>query len=330
MHSQQKLNLAVVGLDISHPYAFAPAFQRAGIQIRYVCDSEPKRAKDYAERFGAAIVPSVEEMPWNDIQAAFITNIASAHAAAAIPFLDHGIPTFVDKQLAASFPDADRIVETARRRQAPLLAGSVRRCAPPFRTIADALKRGDLGEPVIVHRYEPHGIRPGDWQDRVETSGGFIVNFGLHCVDSICALLGSKVASVHCAGGKFIHPDAASEDACVITVRFVSGAVGIAEVLGAQEPCRATQPSLRVHGTKATMEAFIDEGLARHHRGGPIYDPATYDYISGNQDTVAMFLQMIRERVQPVPYDELLAVSRILAMARLSHEQCRLVKTEDL
>jgi myo-inositol 2-dehydrogenase/D-chiro-inositol 1-dehydrogenase len=325
----QSLNLAVIGLDISHPYTFAPALQREGVTIRYVYDREPKRARDYAERFSATVVGDTNEMPWDDIQGALITNIASEHAMVAIPFLKRGIPTFVDKQLAATFPDAQRIVETARRHNAPLLAGSVRRFAPAFRTIADQLKRGDLGQPVIVHRYEPHGIKPGDWQDRIETSGGFIVNFGLHCVDSICALLGSEVESVHCVGGRFLHADAASEDTCVITVQFRGGAVGIAEVFGAQQPCKATQPSLRVHGTKGTLEAFIDEGLARHYGGGPIYDPASYEFASGNNDTVAAFARMMRERKQLVPYDELLAVSRILAMARASYDKGRRVRCTD-
>lgn len=324
------LNLAVVGLDISHPYSFAPALQREGVSLRYIQDREPKRARDYAERFDAKIVPSVAEMPWEDIHGALITTVASEHAPSATPFLERGIPTFVDKQLAASFADAQWIIETAKRHNAPLLAGSVRRFAPAFRSIADQLRHGDLGQPVIVHRYEPHGIKPGDWQDRVETSGGFIVNFGLHCVDSICALLGSEVESVHCVGGRFLHADAASEDTCVITIQFRGGAIGIAEVLGAQQPCKATQPSLRVHGTKGTLEAFIDEGLARHYGGGPVYDPVSYEFASGNNDTVAAFAQMMRERKQLVPYDKLLAVSRVLAMARESYEQKRVVRAEEI
>lgn len=323
------LNLAVVGLDISHPYAFAPALLREGVNIRFVFDRDAKRARDYADRFGAKVIQTIAEMPWGDIKGALITNIASEHATAAVPFLERGIATFVDKQLAATFPDARRIVEAARQHGAPLLAGSVRRFAPAFRSIADQLKRGDLGQPLIVHRYEPHGIKPGDWQDRVETSGGFIVNFGLHCVDSICALLGSEVETVHCVAGRFLHPDAASEDTCVITVQYRGGAIGIAEVLGAQEPCKATQPSLRVHGTKHTIEAFIDEGLARQYGGGPVYDPASYEFASGNNDTVAAFARMMRERNQLVPGDELLAVSRILAMARESFETKRVVRAEE-
>ena len=132
-----------------------------------------------------------------------------------------------------------------------------------------------------------------------------------------------------CAGGRFIHPDAASEDACVITVQFKSGAIGIAEALGAQEPCKATQPSLRVHGSKATLEAFIEEGPARHYRSQPAYDPESYEFLSGNVDTVAAFAGMIRERKQPAPYEELLAVSRILAMARQSYEQHRVVLADE-
>src|SRR3989338_2643591 len=109
------MNLAIVGLDISHPYSFAPLFQKMGLVIKYVTDSKPVRAAEYAQRFGCAVIPSLEQMPWPDIHGALITTIASEHAAAALPFLERGIPTFVDKQLAATLEDAQRIVATARR-----------------------------------------------------------------------------------------------------------------------------------------------------------------------------------------------------------------------
>ncbi|MCC7519725.1 MAG: hypothetical protein IT578_11145, partial [Verrucomicrobiae bacterium] len=62
----------------------------------------------------------------------------------------------------------------------------------------------------------------------------------------------------------------------------------------------------------------------------PVYDPVSYEFASGNNDTVAAFAQMMRERKQLVPYDKLLAVSRVLAMARESYEQKRVVRAEEI
>jgi predicted dehydrogenase len=115
----------------------------------------------------------------------------------------------------------------------------------------------------------------------------------------------------------------------VITIQFKSGAIGIAEVFGAQDPFKATQPSLRVHGTKATLETFLDEGPARYYRDRPAYDPECYEFLSGNADMIAAFVGMMRDRKQPVPYEELLAVSRILAMARQSYEQHRVAHADE-
>ncbi len=223
-------------------------------------------------------------MPWDQVHGGLITSMASDHAAHSLPFLERGHSHLRHQAARRLLPRRaqDRGDGAAERNGndlrfgAPLHPGLPRHRRPP-----EAGRPGRPGKSSIVTSRTASGRAPGRIRSPPAAASSSIS--ASTASNRSATLLGSDVATVSCVGGKFFHTTAESEATCVITVQFKNDAIAIAEVLAAQNPITATVPSLRVTGTKGTVEAFLDESPARRYRGAPLHDPASYEYLSGNR-----------------------------------------------
>ncbi len=104
------------------------------------------------------------------------------HPELARPFLDAGIPTYVDKPMALVVSDAVGLFDRAEVARTPLMSCSALRFADEL----DALGPHQLGELSTVF-----AVGPGDWY-----------NYGIHTVEAAVAVYGTGAESVlqtHCA-----------------------------------------------------------------------------------------------------------------------------------
>lgn len=68
-----------------------------------------------------------------------IASSAATHAELALPYLERGLPTFIEKPLAISISEAERIAATARRSGAPVFVGHIYLYNPAFSALLDLL-----------------------------------------------------------------------------------------------------------------------------------------------------------------------------------------------
>lgn len=121
------LDIGIFGLDTSHAEAFATSLsEKPGVKISAVWDSGDVRDQEYAnwfcERYGATSYASPKSM-YEVIDAAMILTVNwDIHSSLAVPFLDRGIPTFIDKPVAGRYEDISAIADAAD--QTPLFGGS--------------------------------------------------------------------------------------------------------------------------------------------------------------------------------------------------------------
>lgn len=100
-----------------------------GFEITRIYDGAIEKAQAFSDTFhgGPAVCRTLEEAA-DGINAVFIADCDGGgqdHLALASPFLERGIPTFVDKPFASTLKDAREIVSLARRRSAPLFNASI-------------------------------------------------------------------------------------------------------------------------------------------------------------------------------------------------------------
>jgi UDP-N-acetyl-2-amino-2-deoxyglucuronate dehydrogenase len=181
-----------------------------GAELVAVCDTDETRRTAAAERYGVPGFAAHREML--DGVRPDVVHVSTPHhqhVAVAIDCLDAGVPVLVEKPVAHTLAEADRLIAAARRRPEVKIGICLQnRYNTATRTAYDLLRSGDLGRilggsaTVLWHRdaayYE---ARP--WRGRVRDSGGgVLINQAIHTLDLMEWLLGD-VVSVRGHAGRY-------------------------------------------------------------------------------------------------------------------------------
>ena len=81
--------------------------------------------------------------------AVLIATPSATHAEVAIPFIDAGVPTFIEKPMATTLADAIRIREAALRSGAPVVVGHVHLYNPAFQAAKKLLPEVETVQAVF-------------------------------------------------------------------------------------------------------------------------------------------------------------------------------------
>src|SRR5258708_2350158 len=79
------------------------------------------------------------EKPRGGLDGVLIATQSAIHAEAAIPYIERGIPTFIEKPMATALADAERIREAAERSGALVFVGHLYLYHPAFHKTLDLL-----------------------------------------------------------------------------------------------------------------------------------------------------------------------------------------------
>lgn len=195
----------------------------------------------------------------DDVDLVAICSPSGAHAEQALAALEAGKHVVVEKPLALSAADADRIVGLAAERGLRVSTISQRRLEPEVTAVRQALEAGQLGA-VRLATTQVHWWRDEDyyaaaaWRGDPAGGGGSLMNQGVHNVDLLQWLAG-PVESVTAQQATIAHASEA-EDTTVATVRFVSGALGLISTTTATPP-----------GSPATLTLHCERGVVEIGQG---------------------------------------------------------------
>lgn len=169
-------------------------------ELTALVDPAPERAHALAARVGAStkIASSLDEI-LAEIDAAIIATPNHTHAALAVQCLERGVATLIEKPLAVSVADGERICEAAERSGACLAVGYVTRFRDNVRLMGRLLHEGRLG---VVQRFAYQFGSRGGWApvsgynlDRAATGGGVLVVTGTHFLDRMLDWFGAPTTA---------------------------------------------------------------------------------------------------------------------------------------
>ena len=145
------------------------------------------------------------------VDAAVVASPTDLHAETAVPLLEAGIDVLVEKPIAPSRLEAERIVGTAARHGRVVAVGHVERFNPGW-PVAVA----KAGWPVAVesHRRAPFTFRSLDV--------GVVLDLMIHDIDLVLSLRPGRLVAVH---GTAVVATGGHEDAVRAHLRFDSGLV---------------------------------------------------------------------------------------------------------
>lgn len=204
------LRLAVVGVGHLGRHHARILAAMPGVELVGVADIKPDRAREVAATYSttphtdpAALVGRVDGV--------CIATPTASHVEVALPFVEAGAAVLVEKPLAASLAEADRLVAAAAARGAVLATGHTERFNP---AVAAALPLVTEPRFIEIHRL-------GTFPDR-SLDIDVIFDLMIHDLDVLLAVVGPEVAAVEAVGVNVLTPRV---DIANARLRFASGCI---------------------------------------------------------------------------------------------------------
>ncbi|MCZ8283878.1 MAG: Gfo/Idh/MocA family oxidoreductase, partial [Bacteroidia bacterium] len=149
------------------------------------------------------------------------------HVPGALLCVQHRVPALIEKPVADSLEAGLQLADALAQNPTPMLVGHHRRHSSTLQTARRAIQSGLLGRVVTVtgsaQFYKPDSyFEQGPW--RKQPGGGPILINLIHEMDNLRYLCG-ELESVYAVASHAVR-QLAVEDTAVMTLKFVSGALG--------------------------------------------------------------------------------------------------------
>jgi predicted dehydrogenase len=319
------LRIGIVGLhNHYHAYPFAEFLRRGldGLELVAVADERADLAKSFADEYcsGDWTTDYAQLIRRDDIDAVIVTSFTSAHADHVELAAEHGKHVLLDKPIATTMADADRIVTAST--SVKVMMAYLLRYLPVYRRMYDAVREGAVGAltsgiysirfPVSAIKDSPTATDQGWYADPIRGGGGGFLDHGVHFTDFFRWFFASEPVTVSAQIGTLTYPELPVEDYGIATYTLASGAIvtvestwHAADYFGPlSSPDHAsisgTRGEIELHYQKSPQTEI--QGLDGAWRGRHYLDLVGEDrYEVCYRDLLLAFADAIRTGSEPVP-----------------------------
>jgi len=194
------IGLGVIGCGrVAGAYHLPTLRKLAGAEVLGVADVDPQRVRRVAERFHVQrrYTSFVELLEDPSIEAVAVCVPAQFHADVALTALAAGKHVFIEKPLALSLEEADRVIACARQKPRTVMIGFNLRWHRLLRQAQSLVQQGALGPLELMRTAftsQPEDIP--EWGRRRALGGGVLFDMAVHHFDLWRFLLQSEVEEV--------------------------------------------------------------------------------------------------------------------------------------
>ena len=199
----------------------------SGTSVSVVYDVADAAAHALAANVGARVAASLAEaVSADDVDAVVICTSTSTHVDMMIAAAEAGRPIFCEKPISLDLAETDRALAAVASAGVKLQIGFNRRYDPSHKSVADAVKRGAVGD---VHLCNITSRDPGPPPtEYILTSGGIFKDMSVHDFDMARYVTGSEVTGVFAKGAVRVDAsigEAGDVDTAVIVLTHENGAL---------------------------------------------------------------------------------------------------------
>jgi len=222
-----KVRIAVAGAGLIGLRHIEETQRRAGCELAAIVDPSPK-AREVAQKAGVPLYKSLGELfAKAKPDGIVLATPNQLHVEQALECIRAGVPALVEKPVAHTLAEGERLCQAAERAKAKLLVGHHRPHSPILHKAVEIVRSGVLGRIVAVVGsamfYKPdHYFDEAPW--RREPGGGPILLNMIHEVGNLRAMVGEIVA-VQAFASSAVRGFPV-EDTVAINLRFADGALG--------------------------------------------------------------------------------------------------------
>lgn len=235
----------------------------------------------FSEKYGIRAYSSAEELVFDEsVDTVCVCTPNGTHADIAIKLLLNNKNVVIEKPMATTVSDCDRIIEAERNSAGRVLVISQFRMSKDVDRAKKIIEGGEIGKIVLCdlymkyHRSEEY--YKGSWKGtRALDGGGALMNQGVHGIDILQYVAGS-VKNVKSIVRTLVH-DIEVEDAAVAAIEFESGAIGVIEATTAITP--GFDREMKIYGSRGCVH-LTENRLTRFIKDG--VEMPTEDFVSRN------------------------------------------------
>lgn len=199
----QTLRLGIAGLGVASTQILPPLSALPYVKIAAAADSRADALVKFRQLYGGETFTSVEAMCESaDVDAIYVATPNPLHARHVIAAAERGKHAIVEKPMALSMAECDRMNEAAEKHGVKLLCGHTHSFDLPIRKIREIVKGGELGKLRMIHswNFNEFMYRPR-MKHELAMSRGVVLNQGPHQVDIVRLIGGGLVRSVRAMTG---------------------------------------------------------------------------------------------------------------------------------
>ena len=290
------VKVAIVGAGIMGSRHARVARSVPAAEVAVVVDPDEYKGRKLAEHVGAAYMPSVDALP-GLVDAAIVSVPTESHVEIGTVLLENGLDVLMEKPIAATVDEAERLVAAAQEHDRILMVGHVERFNPAVIELARHLSG-------LIHI---DVRRVGPFTPRIAT--GVALDLMIHDIDVVSWLAGSQ-PEVISAMVRRVRSD--TED---IAVCFLTFPTGVSAVLTASRASQAKQRQIELTQKDNVVVAdlvrgqvtvhrvehseFVDEGGSMYRQSGIVEIP----YLEHQGEPLLLeqrhFLECVLGRTQP-------------------------------
>jgi scyllo-inositol 2-dehydrogenase (NAD+) len=251
-----RVGVGLIGLGrLGRVYARDLATRIPETRLAAVADTAPGVAAEVAGEYG---VPRHHSDPMDllddpEVHAVVVASPTSTHRALVVAALERGKATFCEKPPALTLEEAIAMKGAAARTSALLQMGFMRRFDTGYGEAKRLIDAGAIGTPVLFKSSSRDPFPPSVEYADPRSSGGMIVDMGIHDFDLARWFMG-EVGSVHAVGGALVFPELRSVgdiDNAVISLVFADGRLGVVDL--SRNGVYGYDITTEVLGTKGTV-----------------------------------------------------------------------------
>jgi len=303
--SSRKLRLGFVGAGSYATSMLLPHLaEHEGVELAHVATTTSLSAANAQRRFSFARASTDTAAVLDDesIDAVFIVTRHRSHADLACQALERGKTVFVEKPLALTLADVERIQDVAERTgNDRLMVGFNRRFAP---MLVDLRERFAVDGPSLVRYLVNAGpLDPKSWYAKTDTEGSRFEGEGGHFIDTLSWWLGTHPIEVHALATD-------DPDDLLVNLRFENGSIaslGYTTTGSSRFPKETFEASAR--GRTARLDNFRRATLWAGRRRQVKRSLGSID--KGQRAEMHAFVAAVRsEQPMPISLPSLLATTR--------------------
>ena len=310
-----------------------------------VMDTNYDAALKTKEEFGAkyAFDKYEDVIALDEIDAVYIATPVFCHKEQAIACAKAGKHILLEKPMGLTIEESAEIADVCKENGVKLGVGLMMRFSAYHQKMKELIEKGALGDIVSMRAQLTcwYPEIPGNWrQNKALSGGGALMDMGIHCIDLLQYISGTKAQKVSCFAGNQTF-NYSADDSAALLMKMDNGATAFVDA-NFNIPDNAARCRIEFYGTKGSILA---EGTISQVESGKIEltvsdDSAGYnaqqnreyeqgasnvEVVTGNmyEKEISSFANAIMNDTEPaITADDAIFVQKIVEKAYEASEKC--------